>query len=65
VASHFGGTRNPVVMIWPNAIKDKGGLRSQFHDAIGIVPTILEVAGVPEPRMVNGFPTRSTELRAH
>jgi arylsulfatase len=39
VASHFGGTRNPVVMTWPNRIKDKGGLRSQFHHAIDILPT--------------------------
>ena len=47
VASHFGGTRNPVVMSWPKRIRDKGGLRSQFHHAIDIAPTILEVAGFP------------------
>jgi len=61
VASHFGGTRNPVVISWPERIKDKGGLRSQFHHAIDIVPTILEVAGVPEPRSVNGVPQRPIE----
>ena len=61
VASHFGGTRNPVVMSWPNRIKDKGGLRSQFHHAIDIAPTILEAAAVPEPRMVNGVPQRPIE----
>jgi arylsulfatase A-like enzyme len=61
VASHFGGTRNPVVMSWPNRIKDKGGLRSQFHHAIDVVPTILEAAGVPEPRMVNGVPQKPIE----
>jgi len=61
VASHFGGTRNPVVISWPEHIKDIGGLRSQFHHAIDIVPTILEVAGVPEPREVNGVTQRPIE----
>ena len=48
-------------MSWPNRIKDKGGLRSQFHHAIDIAPTILEVAGIPEPRMVNGVPQKPIE----
>jgi hypothetical protein len=61
VASHFDGTRNPVVMNWPARIKDKGGLRSQFHHIIDIAPTILEIAGVPEPRVVNGTPQRPIE----
>jgi arylsulfatase A-like enzyme len=54
VASHFGGTRNPLVIAWPNRIKDKGGIRTQFHDVIDISPTVLEAAGVPEPVEVNG-----------
>jgi arylsulfatase A-like enzyme len=61
VASHFGGTRNGLVMSWPKGITDRGGLRSQFHHCIDIVPTILEVAGVPEPRQVNGVPQRPIE----
>jgi arylsulfatase len=61
VASHFGGTRNPVVVSWPARIKDKGELRTQFHHAIDIAPTILEVAGIPEPRAVNGVPQRPIE----
>ena len=61
VASHFGGTRNPVVMNWPVRIKDKGGLRSQFHHIIDVVPTILEVAGVEQPRMVDGVPQKPIE----
>jgi arylsulfatase A-like enzyme len=56
VASHFGGTRNGMVMSWPKRISDRGGLRSQFHHIIDIAPTILEVAGIPEPREVNGMP---------
>jgi arylsulfatase A-like enzyme len=61
VASHFGGTRNGMAMCWPARIKDKGGIRNQFHHVIDIVPTILEAAGLPEPVMVNGVAQRPIE----
>jgi arylsulfatase len=61
VASHFGGTRNPVVMSWPKRITDQGGLRSQFHHLIDIVPTILDVSGITEPRTVNGVAQKPIE----
>ena len=61
VASHFGGTRNGLVISWPRTISDAGGLRSQFHHIIDIAPTILEAAGIPEPRMVNGVPQKPIE----
>jgi arylsulfatase len=54
VASHFGGTRNGTIIHWPNGIKAKGELRTQFHHVIDVAPTVLEVAGLPEPTMVNG-----------
>jgi arylsulfatase len=54
VASHFGGTRNGLVISWPNRIKQTGEVRSQFCSVIDIVPTILEAAGVKEPTMING-----------
>ena len=55
VASHFGGTRNPMVVHWPARIKDAHGeVRSQFHHVIDVAPTVLEAAGLPEPTMVNG-----------
>ena len=54
VASDFGGTRNGVAIHWPQGIKDKGGLRTQFSHVIDIAPTILEAAGLPEPKSVNG-----------
>ena len=53
IASHFGGTRQGMAISWPNRIKDAGGIRSQFHHIIDIVPTILEATGVraPQPRL--------------
>ncbi len=61
VASNYGGTRNPLVMHWPNRIKGKGEIRDQWHHVIDIVPTILEAAGLPQPRVVNGTPQRPIE----
>ncbi len=55
VASHFGGTRDPMVVRWPKRIKDKGGLRTQFTHCIDVVPTILEAAGIPAPKKVDGI----------
>jgi arylsulfatase len=54
VASHFGGTRNGLVVSWPAKIKDKGGLRSQFCHVIDIVPTIYEAAGITPPDVLDG-----------
>jgi arylsulfatase len=59
VASHFGGTRNAMVVHWPAKLKGKeGGLRSQFHHVVDIAPTVLEAAGLPEPKIVNGAEQR-------
>jgi arylsulfatase A-like enzyme len=52
--THFGGTRNPLVVHWPAGIKAKGELRHQFHHVIDIVPTILKAAGVELPSSLNG-----------
>jgi arylsulfatase len=53
VASHWGGTRNGTIVHWPKGITGTGEIRSQFHHVIDIAPTILEVAGLPEPTIVN------------
>ncbi|WP_239629506.1 arylsulfatase [Bradyrhizobium sp. I71] len=55
VPSHFGGTAQGMVMSWPGHINDPGGIRSQFHHVIDIVPTILEATGIPQPDMINGI----------
>ena len=61
VASHFGGTRQGLVISWPGHIEDGGGLRPQFHHIIDIVPTILEAAGINAPETVNGIPQKPIE----
>jgi arylsulfatase len=61
VASFFGGTRQGMVMSWPGHIKDPGGIRTQFHHVIDIVPTILEAAGITAPVMVNGVAQKPIE----
>ena len=61
IASHFGGTRQGMVIAWPKVIKDAGGIRHQFHHMIDIVPTILEATGIPAPVMVNGVAQKPIE----
>jgi arylsulfatase len=56
IAGSYGGTRNPLVVHWPKGIAAKGEVRSQWHHVIDIAPTILEAAGLPEPKSVNGTP---------
>jgi arylsulfatase A-like enzyme len=61
VASHFGGTRQGLAISWPGHIIDVGGIRSQFHHVIDIVPTILEATGIQAPDTVNGIKQRPIE----
>ena len=61
VASHFGGTRQGMALSWPGHISDTGAIRTQFHHLIDVVPTILEVAGIEQPLMVNGIPQKPIE----
>jgi arylsulfatase A-like enzyme len=61
VASHWGGTRNGTIVHWPNGIKAKGELRSQFSHVIDVAATVLEVAGLPEPKLVDGVEQRPLE----
>ncbi len=61
IASHFGGTRNGMIVTWPASIADTGTKRFQFHHVIDIVPTILEVVGIPEPAMIDGVQQQPIE----
>lgn len=61
VAANFGGTRNGMIVYWPKHMKDPGSLRTQFTHAIDVAPTILEAAGLPQPKMVDGVVQRPIE----
>ena len=55
VSSHFGGTKQGMAISWPKVIKDKGGIRNQFHHVVDIAPTILDVTGIPLPEEIDGI----------
>lgn len=61
VASHFGGTRNPMVVSWPAKIKDKGGIRDQFLHVIDLVPTLYDAIGITPPDTLNGIKQKPIE----
>ena len=61
VASHFGGTRNSMIVSWPKTIAEKGTIRSQFHHVIDVTPTLLEIVGVTHPKEVNGYMQKPIE----
>jgi arylsulfatase len=61
VASHWGGTRNGTVVHWPRGFEARGEVRTQFHHVIDIAPTVLTVAGLPEPKVVHGVEQRPIE----
>jgi arylsulfatase A-like enzyme len=54
IPAFFGGTRQGMAISWPGHITDSGGIRNQFAHVIDIVPTLLEVTGIPAPVMVDG-----------
>ncbi len=54
VASHFGGTRNPLIVRWPKHFQGHGEVRSQFGHVVDVAPTALEAAGIPQPKSVDG-----------
>ena len=60
-ASRLGGINQNMVVTWPKAITDKGGLRNQFMHVIVHVPTILEATGIAAPEMVDGIAQKPIE----
>ncbi len=61
IASHFGGTRDGFIVHWPSGIAAEGQIRHQFHHLIDVLPTLLDVAGLPDPETVNGVPQQPIE----
>ncbi len=61
MGGHLGGTRDPMVVAWPNKIKPNNDIKSQFTHCIDIGPTILEAIGIPEPNMVDGIEQESMD----
>jgi arylsulfatase len=61
IASYFGGTKNGMAISWPAKIKDKGGIRWQFHHVVDIAPTLLEITGIPAPVQVDGIAQKPIE----
>lgn len=55
VASHFGGTRNPLVVSWPKGVKSDKLVRTQFYHINDVAPTIYDILGIQQPKIVNGF----------
>ncbi len=56
LASHLGGTRNPMFVSWPGHIEPDPVPRTQFHHVVDLVPTIYEILGISHPETVNGVP---------
>ncbi|MBN9081677.1 MAG: hypothetical protein BGP04_10955 [Rhizobiales bacterium 62-17] len=52
IASHFGGTRNGLVISWPRRIRKTDVISDAFHHVTDIVPTILDVVGIAPPTEV-------------
>ena len=61
VASHHGGTRNGMIVHWPAKTERGSGLRHQWHHVIDVAPTILQAAGIPAPRTVDGVDQQPIE----
>lgn len=54
IAAHFGETRNPMVVSWPDRIKPDPVVREQFHHVVDIAPTVYELLDITPPQVVNG-----------
>jgi arylsulfatase len=59
--THYGGTKDPLIVHWPKGIRDRGKIRTQFHHAIDIAPTILEAVGVDPPAEIGGYTQAALE----
>ncbi len=63
--TQYGGTTNGAIVFWPKGIKAKGEIRNQYYHVIDVAPTVLEAAGLPQPKTVNGVAQKPIEGREH
>ncbi|MCX7911404.1 MAG: arylsulfatase [Dehalococcoidales bacterium] len=56
--NHCGGVKVPLIITYPKRIKDKGGIRTQYHHVIDIYPTVMELCGIEPPGEINGIPQK-------
>ena len=61
MASHYGGTRNGMIVHWPEGISARGELRHQWHHVIDVLPTVLDAVGIPQPTIVDGAEQQAVE----
>ncbi len=59
--TYEGGIRDPLIMHWPNGIRDAGGIRDQYHHVSDVMPTILDIVGVEPPETYRGVPQQPVE----
>jgi arylsulfatase len=59
--NYEGGTHNPLILFYPNKIKDKGGIRNQYSYITDILPTTVELVGAKVPTVINGYPQEPVE----
>ena len=60
-ANSEGGTHNPLIIHWPNGIKEKGGIRNQYSHVTDITPTTIDLVGATVPATINGYPQQPFE----
>ena len=56
--AYEGGIKDPLIITWPERIKDRGGIRSQYHHVSDITPTVLDAIGIEKPASIKGVPQK-------
>lgn len=65
-SNYAGGTADPLIISWPKGIKAHGEVRNQYHHAVDIVPTLLDICGVEMPKVYKGveqYPLSGVSMR--
>jgi arylsulfatase A-like enzyme len=54
-ANAEGGSHNPLIVFYPNGIKNKGGIREQYGHVIDILPTTLDLTSIKAPSEIKSI----------